>query len=204
VPGRTNQEGNIMKSRVVLAVLTGRQNSASAHSVPGRTNQEGNIMKSRVVLAVLAVMGILALTATAAQAGPGGKPFPIQSFFVCQGISGEDPGKRVDVDGSVLLVNPQNARLGNGTLACAVAKLFPAGSVHVPCPGPGCNEIIPNPGGLNSDGLKCYGVSVARQAAGLPLRWDINDFLFPGGTELNVPASSFQYVCSPATFTNPH
>ena len=162
-------------------------------------------MKSKVVISVVAVIGIAALSVTAAQAA-GGAPFPIKSFFVCQGISGEDPGIRVDVSGSILLINPQNGRIGNGTLACAVAKLFPAGSVHIPCTSPGvpCNEIIPNPSGFNSDGLKCYNVSVPRQAGGLPVRWDINDFLFPGGTETDVPASSFQYVCSPATFTNPH
>ena len=79
-------------------------------------------MKCRVVLAMLTVIGSLALSATAAQAF-GGVPFPLTSFFVCQNISGDDPGKNVTVTGSILLNDPQNVRIGNATLACVVAKL---------------------------------------------------------------------------------
>jgi hypothetical protein len=149
-------------------------------------------VKSKVVLSVLAVVGIVALSMTAAQAA-GGSPFVIPSFFVCQGINGDDPGTTVSVQGSILLVNPTNARLGNGTLACVVAKLLDA-----------AGNPIPDPPNVLSNGLKCYSVSTSRKPGGLAFRWDISDFLFPGGTETDVSASSFQYVCSPATFTNPH
>jgi len=154
-------------------------------------------VKSKVVISVLAVIGLVALSATAAQAA-GGNPFVIPSFFVCQGINGEDPGKTVGVQGSILLNNPLQARLGNGTLACVVAKLVDA-----------LGNPIPDPPAVLSNGLKCYNVSVSRKSTstiGPPAtRWDINDFLFPNnGLETDVPVSSFQYVCSPATFTNPH
>ena len=157
-------------------------------------------MKSRVVISVLAVIGLVALSATAAQAA-GGAPFPITSFFVCQSINGDNPvnldgsPKAVNVQGSVLLINPQNAKLGNGTLACAVAKLIDPTTQM---------EIIPNPTKQNSDGLKCYNVSTPKAGFGTPVIWgQINDDLFPNGQETNVQATSFQYVCGPATFRNP-
>jgi hypothetical protein len=148
-------------------------------------------MKSSVVLAVLAVTGILALTATAAQAGAGGNPFPILSFFVCQGINGQASGLNVDVEGSGLGVNPQNVTLGNGLLACVVAKLFQAGTD---------NEITPNPGNVQSDGLKCYAVSGPKApTAPISNTYTITDDLL--GVESGVQATKFQYVCSPATFS---
>ena len=147
-------------------------------------------MKSKVVISVLAVIGLVALSATAAQAA-GGSPFPLTSFFVCQGINGNPSGKTVAVFGNVLGTNPQQATLGNATLACAVAKLLDPKTGQ---------EIPPNPGNLASTGLKCYNVMASRRsdAGGLPPRLDITDDLFPGGTDQNVPVSSFQYICSPA------
>jgi hypothetical protein len=155
----------------------------------------GSIMKRNVVWGVLAVMGILALTVTTAHAGEGGIPFPLTSFFVCQGIHGDDPGKEVNVTDSVLLTNPQNVRIGNGVLACVVAKLFDVITG---------TEIDPNPGNAtNNDGLKCYNVSVSRQPNSTPpTLWDVTDELF--GMEPDIQASSFQYICAPATFRNPH
>ena len=156
-------------------------------------------MKSKVVISVLAVIGLVALSATAAQAA-GGAPFPITSFFVCQSINGDTvvnpdgSAKVVTVQESVLLINPKNAKLGGGTLACAVAKLLD------PLTG---LEIMPNPSKQQSDGVKCYNVTVPKGSGG-PVIWgQVNDDLFPGGQETNVPVTSFQYVCSPATFRNP-
>ena len=154
-------------------------------------------MKSRVVISVLAVIGLVALSTTAAQAA-GGSPFPLTSFFVCQGINGDNPGKTVMVGGSVLGTNPQQVRLGNATLACAVAKLFSPATATTPQ-----TEIIPNPFNLNSSGLTCYSVSTSRKsdAGGLPLRLNITDDL--GGTDPSVPVSSFQYICAPAIILGP-
>jgi len=61
----------------------------------GRAHKEDDVMRRQVVSGVLAVMGILALSAGAAQAGSGGKPFPLTSFFVCNGINGDSPNQVV-------------------------------------------------------------------------------------------------------------
>jgi hypothetical protein len=138
-------------------------------------------------------MGILTLTATASQAGNGGEPFPITSFFVCQGINGKASGLNVDVESSPLGVNPQNVKLGNGLLACVVAKLFQAGT---------STEIPPPAEGQSSDGLKCYALSGPKPPiAPISNSFNITDLLFPGGVENGVPATKVLYVCSPAQFS---
>jgi hypothetical protein len=167
-------------------------------------------MKSRVVLAVLAVMGILALTATAAQAGAGGMPFPIKSFFVCHGINADAPPPemaKVDVVGSAALADPQNVRIGKGILACVIAKLFPAGSDHVidqdGIPGPD-NEIPPQPNTANQEGLKCYTMSSPRQPStpGVPDSFTVTDVL--SGEDANVQVNEIPfYLCAPANFLAP-
>jgi hypothetical protein len=158
-------------------------------------------VKSRVVLSALIVAGSFALSAPAAHAGSGGTPFPLTSFFVCHGIKGNTPGTVVDVDSSVLGTNPQEVKIGSGVLACVVAKLFPGGSEHNADPVVG-NEINPNLE-TDSNGLKCYSVSVSRQPnTSPPNRYTVIDNLF--GEDPDVQANQFQYICAPATFTNPH
>lgn len=147
-------------------------------------------MRSKLVLGVLVVIGLLALSATGAQAGPGGNPSPLTSFFVCNSISGDDAGLRVDVDSSAWGFNPQNVRIGNATLACAFAKLFRAGTP---------TEIEPNPS-TTFQQLKCYAISVQRQAGtSPPARFTVTDQLF--GVDTDVHGSSIQYICAPASFT---
>jgi hypothetical protein len=153
-------------------------------------------MKSRVVLSVLAVIGILALSATTAQAGSGGNPFPINSFFVCHPINADAPAPAVavDVEGSQFGTNPQNVTIGQGILACVIAKLFNAGTG---------NEIDPNPGSVNQEGLKCYSFSSSRQSRkqltpGVPETYTVTDAF---GTDLDVQAGQLgQYICAPANF----
>jgi hypothetical protein len=148
-------------------------------------------MKSKVILGVFAVTGLLALSAVGAQAGGGGTPSPLTSFFVCNSVSGQDAGLRVDVSSSAWGVNPQNVRIGNATLACAFAKLFRAGTT---------TEINPNPDGT-FDHLKCYSISVARQAASSPPpSFTVIDELL--GVDPDVQGSSMQYICAPSSFTN--
>jgi hypothetical protein len=162
-------------------------------------------MKGKVALGVMAVMGLLALSATRAQAGAGGSPSPLTSFFVCKSISGENPNLSVDIDST----DPagwgfplQNARIGNATLACAFAKLFPGGSTHCTGPDtpPGCSKAIePNPDqDLGKSNLKCYAISVARGQIGgsPPPSYTVTDQLL--GEDPNVTGSSLQYVCAPA------
>jgi hypothetical protein len=172
-------------------------------------------MTSKRVLGVVAVIALVALSATGAQAGAGGTPSPLTSFFLCKGISGEDAGQRFDVDsiepGAGWGVSVKNVRIGVATLACAFARLFPANSTfHLSCTAPnipeGCNEISPNPSilGLNGLDLKCYAVSAARGQTGSsspPPSYTVTDGLV--GTDPNVTGSSIQYVCAPAQFL-PH
>src|SRR5215467_5780247 len=91
----------------------------------GRADKEDDVMRREVVSGVLAVMGILALSAGAAQAGNGGVPFPLTSFFVCDGINGDAPDQVVgstfglvgsSVDISIPGIGPSrtNVRIGNG------------------------------------------------------------------------------------------
>jgi len=165
-------------------------------------------MTSKRVFGMLAVVALLALSTTGAYAGAGGSPSAATSFFVCKSIGGEDAAKRVDVDSTQAPgwgFSLSNVRIGNASLACAFARLFPAGSVHTPCPGTGCNEISPNPlvngTALNGQELKCYSISTARGQTGAttpPPSYTVIDGLL--GTDPNVTGSSVQYVCAPATF----
>lgn len=152
-------------------------------------------MKSKAVLGVLAVIGTFTLSATAAQAGSGGVPFPIQSFFVCHTINGDaPPGTVVNVVSSLFGTNPQNAKIGNPSIACVIAKLFPAA---------GGDEIAPQPlGSTNQEGLKCYTYQTQRKTStppGVADTYIVTDRLF--GTDPDVQAShALQYICAPANF----
>ena len=124
-------------------------------------------MKSKVVCGMLAVIALLALPATGAQAGSGGSPSPLTSFFLCETINGSDAGSRVDVDSNDTVTGAgwgqklSNVRLGNATLACRFARLFkPLSSPHITCPqtdpnGPPCNEISPHTTPPTFEDLKC-------------------------------------------------
>jgi hypothetical protein len=166
-------------------------------------------VKGKVILAVLGAIGVLALSTPAAHAGAGGSPLPLTSFFVCHGINADAPSPQtaVDVDSSVFLTNPQGVKIGSGVLACVVAKLFPAGSTHVPCPGTDCNEINPTPVNNSTiqEGVKCYAVSGSRQPGALlgpgPNTFTATDRLF--GVDPDVQVNQFQYICGPANFNNP-
>lgn len=155
-------------------------------------------MTRNVVLVVLAMIGLVGLSATQAQAGAGGLPFPIQSFFVCHGINADapSPARRVDVSSSIFGVNPLNIKIGSGILACVVAKLFSAGTQ---------DEIVPNPGPATQEGLKCYTFSASRQSRlpgtpGLPDTYTVTDQL--AGVDPDVQVNQLaQYICAPANFS---
>jgi hypothetical protein len=154
----------------------------------------------RVLVGMLAGIALVALSATGAQAGNGGSPSPLTSFFVCNPISGEDAARRVDVDASTWGFNAKNVRLGNSVLMCAFAKLFPPQSQHIPCPGANCNEIEPNPGlDLAKQNLKCYSVAVPpRNLPTPPASFTVTDELV-GTTNEDVTGSALQYICAPAS-----
>src|SRR5262245_8429002 len=186
--------------------MTRTQCSTPAASQAGASGEGKVIMTSNRVFGMLTVIALLALSATAAQAGNGGSPSPLTSFLVCKSISGDDAARSVDVDstgpagwGFVL----DNVRIGRATLACAFAKLFPAGPTpHVDCTPPnppaGCNEISPNDPDLTKTNMKCYAISVPRGQIGgsPPPSYTMTDELL--GEDRNVTGSSLQYICAPA------
>lgn len=155
----------------------------------GRAGKGKVIMTRKLVSGMLAVIALGALSATGAQAGSGGTPSPLTSFFVCNSINGEDAGRRVNVGSSFWNFNPLNVRIGNATLACAFAKLFD--------PTTGA-EINPNPD-LSKQQLKCYSISVSKQTRNsAPPSYRVTDELM--GEDPDVAGSSPQYICAPATF----
>ena len=143
-------------------------------------------MKYQVVLGALAVIAILALSATGAQAGGGGVPSPLTSFFVCTAISGNAAGPVVDVQSPVFGPDRQGVKIGNATLACAFAQVFQGGT-----------EIDPNPSG--NEQLKCYSVSVPKSTGSTPpTRYNTDDELV--GQD-SVKSTNIQFICAPASFT---
>jgi len=182
------------------------------YSIPGglyagRSDREDDVMTHKVVSGVLAVMGILALSTGAAQAGSGGTPFPLTSFFVCDGINGDAPnqvagsnfvGSSVDISIPGIGPTRTNVRIGNGALACAVAKLFVSGT----------NDEIQPVNGKNNLQLVCYGVSVSTRNSAPssgsqhPSYSIINQFFPPtvtgAATETGVQDNGIQLICAPS------
>ena len=147
-------------------------------------------MKPRIVVGVLAVLSTLALFTTGAEAGSGGFPSALTSFFVCQAINGDVPGRTVDIRIPGLNLNLGSVKLGNGTLACTFAQLFL----------PNTNtEISPNLEGTDRGSLKCYAISVPRKGAkGGPTLFDFEDAF---GAEQDVAGGQVQYLCAPSNIT---
>jgi hypothetical protein len=141
------------------------------------------------VVGVLAVLSTLTLSTAGAEAGAGGFPSPLTSFFVCQAINGDVPGRTVDIRIPGLSLNLGSVKLGNGTLACTFAQLFL----------PNTNtEISPNPSGTWGS-LKCYAISVPRKGAkGGPTLFDFEDAF---GVEQDAAGGQVQYLCAPSNIT---
>ena len=185
-------------------------------------------MNRKVLSGVLAGIGMLALSTTTAQAGGGGTPTPLTSFFVCKTINGDDPARSVDVE--AFSTDPNNQagwnftlrriRLGGATLACAFANLFLPAPPNKPV---GSTTVI-NPQVLDASGqpitkfkdLKCYAVSVPRSQTldpitgtpltGTPPSYTVTDNLFPNaglgvGVDPRVTGSAVTYICAPALFS---
>ena len=164
-------------------------------------------MKSQFAVRVLAALGMLALSTGLAQAGDGGKPSPLTSFFVCHSINGSSANKTVDLQSPVFGPDRQSVKIGNGTLACAWAKLFTSGNSGAPA-----EEVVPNPEGTLEQ-LKCYSVAVARKTSG-PGAYNVTDALFasvlgtagtvgsqfPLGTDFGVQATELRIICGPANY----
>ena len=167
-------------------------------------------MNRKVLSGVLAGIGMLGLSTTAAQAGSGGTPSALTSFFVCKTINGDAAGGRVDIQ--AFNTDPSNpagwgftlrgVQIGNATLACAFAKLFQPAQPGQPVGS--TSEISPQqqtPPSHFKD-LKCYAVAVPKSQiqVGTPPSYTVTDNLFPFGVDPDVTGSSVQYICAPATF----
>jgi hypothetical protein len=149
-------------------------------------------VKGKIFSGVLAVIGAFALSTTGAEAGAGGNPVPLTSFYVCQGLAGSGPENQV-FDIEVLGVKLLSVQIGNASLACVFAKLFN------PVTG---TEIDPNPVPGNREDLKCYAIANSGKSdtppQGIPLRFNaVGAF----GTEEDLQVTGIRYLCSPATFT---
>ena len=145
-------------------------------------------MKRSAVLAIVVAISGLALSTTPAFAGAGGSPSPLTSFFVCQGVTGDSPGKTVNITVPLLGLNLGSVKIGSASLACVFAQLFD--------PATGA-EISPNPSGTFQD-LKCYSLSTRRTpSGGLPPTYNVEDTF---GAD-DVRSAETRYLCAPATFT---
>ncbi len=148
--------------------------------------------KGKLVSQVVAMIGILSLFVTLAQAGSGNGTggTPQNSFFACHNINGTDQGLHVNVTTDELgfpnHFNWTNVRIGNGVLACTPVIVFTTQGA----------QVVPysNP---TATFLKCYNVAVAEAADGRYPQFDAVDTF----TSEIVQASNFQFLCGPSLFT---
>ncbi len=147
--------------------------------------------KGKLVSQVMAVIGILSLVVTLAQAGSGnGTGGQAQnSFFACHNINGTDLGLHVNVTTDELgfpnNLNWNNVRIGNGVLACTPVVLFTTQGASI--------APLTNP---DATFLKCYNVAVSQAPDGRYPQFNAIDAF----TSEIVQASNFQLLCGPSLF----
>jgi hypothetical protein len=170
-------------------------------------------VKSKFVLGVLTVTGILALSSTVAQAGAGGVPVPLTSFFSCHAISGVNLGIPVDVysDETADPSTRTDVVIGQAALACAQVFLWPTGANPVQGTDINPKVAIPPPGTgfLQLRELKCYTAETPGKKTGQTTLFNVIDRLFGGlqslfgGTESVQGTPDTKYICGPAGFSQP-
>jgi hypothetical protein len=157
-------------------------------------------VKCKVALGALAVIGIVSLSATGVHAGAGGTPSLLTSFFVCNPVSGPDPGFQFDVQSPVFgRVDaagnpiPQRLQIGKAALSCAFARLFPAGPKGAPAPEP----IEPGTG----EQLTCYPLFNQNDQGNVtrPPKYLVFDPLFNNPFTLSVTPNS-GFLCAPGSY----
>lgn len=132
-------------------------------------------MKCKVALALLASIATFALSQTAAQAGNGGLPSALTSFFACYSISGKDSGQTVDLQNAdespVAVPDRKNVRIGSASLTCTIIRML------VPANARTQFLAEPNPTQEQAfNAIKCYSVTG------------------PGGTLFPGPAGRFNFT----------
>lgn len=105
-------------------------------------------MKSRTISGVIAVIGIVVLSATLAQAGGGAGAASFNTFFQCQAIDGANVNQVVSTHEFVTDELLQGGlRVGAGILKCRQVNVQNAAGVFIN-------------GDISSTEIKCYAVSV--------------------------------------------
>jgi hypothetical protein len=132
-------------------------------------------VKCKAVLGVLALIGTLILSATVAQAGNGGLPSALTSFFACYSINGKDSGQTVDLENAdespIAVPDRAGVRIGSGSLACTIIRML------VPSKADPQFLAEPNPTQREDfNAIKCYSVTG------------------PGGTLFSGPAGRFNFT----------
>jgi hypothetical protein len=133
----------------------------------------------KAVLGVLAVIGTLGLSATGAQAGAGGTPSALTSFFACYSLTNtKDSGQTVDLESDLQNESPigvpdrKNVRIGSGSLACTIIRMLVPSNARTQF------RAEPNPNSPTDEGfngIKCYSVTG------------------PGGTLFQGPSGTFNF-----------
>jgi hypothetical protein len=173
-------------------------------------------VKRKAVLGVLALIGTLALSATAAQAGQGGLPSALTSFFACYSINGKDSGQTVDLQNAdespIAVPNRVGVQVNNGSLACTIVRMLVPSNAQSP------NLAEPNPTQESSfNAMKCYSVTTPKGTlfSGPAGRFNFTDTIWgtlgtqviPGSpsasdgslaTETGLTISQLRYICGPA------
>jgi hypothetical protein len=139
-------------------------------------------MKCKAIPGLLALIVTLVLSATAAQAGNGGLPSALTSFFACYSITNtKDSGQTVDIESADQVGSPigvpdrKNVRIGSGSLACTLIRMLVPPSATNPM-----TQFLaePNPNHPDDEGfngIKCYSVTG------------------PGGTLFSGPSGTFNF-----------
>jgi hypothetical protein len=165
-------------------------------------------VKNGVVFGGLAMIGMLALSATVAHAGGRGNPVALTSFFTCHTINGASLGTKVDIYSNevgpgVGVPSRTNVTIGQGILACAQVFLFHAGVTPTidPATGDPTNNISPQISNPTPNELKCYTASVSKKS-GESGSITIEDALFNNVFGLDETVSVLRdpkLICAPAS-----
>jgi hypothetical protein len=165
-------------------------------------------VKGKVVLGMMAMIGMLALSATVAHAGGGGNPVALTSFFTCHSINGASVGTKVDVYSNEVgpglgVPSRTNVTIGRAILACAQVFLFHAGETPtLDDNGNPTNNITPEISSSTPNELKCYTASVLSKKSGEAGSITVEDALFFdrfGLTETVPVGRDPKLICAPAS-----
>jgi hypothetical protein len=147
-------------------------------------------VKGKIVSQVVAVIGILALSATLAQAGSGSGGQAFALWYECRSVIG---GTNVGENVSILSPDAQTVLEANGIVGMSVLACR---QVQVNVKGPGGGTL----GALPGDHLTCY--TLAAQGKPETSNFNYSDAFFPS-PGLNLTALGSRYLCATSGITAP-